>query len=88
MGEKEVMRLLKLLELHKVEKQKKIESKWKEITMKDRKKKSKEEVEEDWRNKNKRRKKSREEVEITGGMENKEWKKQENSNVEEKMLYL
>lgn len=47
MGEKEVMRLLKLLELHKVEKQKKIESKWKEITMKDRKKKSKEEVEED-----------------------------------------
>ena len=47
MGEKEVMRLLKLLELYKVEKQKKIESKWKEITMKDRKKKSKEEVEED-----------------------------------------
>ena len=47
MGEKEVMRLLKLLELHKVEKQKKIESKWKEITMKDRKKKSKEEVKED-----------------------------------------
>ena len=56
--------------------------------MKDRKKKSKEEVKEDWRNKNKRRKKSREEVEITGGIEKKEWKKQENSNVEEKMLYL